>query len=136
MLTVLEKVDLIQKASIFKEIPTESLVRIAAIAQEVNFEPSQWLFLENEAAASLFVLLEGQVLLLRKGKEEKTLGVFEFPGAFPVLADAHHPASAQATQPTRALRIDQPDLFEAMTEDFNVTRGILKALVGLAAGGH
>ena len=45
------------------------------------------------------------------------------------------PESAVASQPVRALRIEQQDFYDAMAEDFHLTRGVLRALVGMAVGG-
>ena len=55
-------------------------------------------------------------------------------GLLAFLAADSEPESAVATQPVRALRLDQEDFYEAMAEDFNLTRGILRALVTWAAG--
>lgn len=134
MLTVLEKVDWLQKASLFHEVPTESLARVAAIAQEVGFEAHQALFRENDAADSMFVLLEGEVTLARDGRETQKLSAPQALGALALLAGKPQPESATATQPTRTLQIDQQEFYDAMAEDFNVTRGILRALVTWAGG--
>ncbi len=134
MLTVLEKVDVLQKAPIFKEVRTESLARIAAIAQEVSLEKRHLLYRENNAADTLFVVLEGEVALLNDGREDKRLGANEVVGVLALLAGEHHRQSAMTTQPTRALEIDQQELFDAMAEDFNITRGMVRALVRLLSG--
>ncbi len=133
MLTILEKVDLLQNAQIFREVRTESLARIAAIAQEVGFEARQLLFSENEAADAMFVLLEGEVTLSRAGQGEHKAGKFQVTGASAVLAEQVQTETARASQATRALRIGQQDLYEAMAEDINITRGILRALVSMAS---
>ncbi len=135
MLTLLEKVNLLQKAPIFHGVRTESLARVAAIAEETSYEARQLLFRENDAADTMFVLLEGEVSLVRDGQEFKKLGANQVAGFLPLLASDSQPESAVATEPVRALRIDQQDFFDAMAEDFNITRGMLRALVGLAAGG-
>ncbi len=135
MLTLLEKVNLLQRAPVFHGVRTESLARVAAIAEEASFEARQLLFRENDAADTMFVLLEGEVALIRNGKEIKKLGENQVAGLLPLLASDSQPESAVATQPIRALRIDQQDFFDVMAEDFNITRGMLRALVGLAAGG-
>ncbi len=134
-MTVLEKVDLLQKAPIFSEVRTESLARIAAIAHEADFEKRQVLFRENTAADTLFVVLEGEVVLLSDGREEKKLASPQVVGALPVLSGEPHPQSAMTTQASRLLEIDQQELFDAMAEDFNITRGIVRALVRLATSG-
>jgi len=75
------------------------------------------------------------VALLRDGKETRRLGPNEAVGVLAVLAGDSHTESAKATRAVHALRIDQQDFYDVMAEDFNVTRGVLKALVRLAAGG-
>jgi CRP-like cAMP-binding protein len=135
MLTILEKVDMLRKAPLFHAVPTESLARVAAIAQEVSFEPRQPLFSENDAADSMFVLLEGEVALLRDGREAERRSPFQVVGARALLAADPQPLSALTTGLLRALRIDKQDFYDAMAEDFNLTRGILRALVGMATTG-
>ncbi len=133
MLTIMEKVDVLQKAALLREIPTESLARIAAIAQEISFDTRQMLYTENEASDLMFVVLEGEVALVMNGREERTLGAHQVVGALALLAGGPEPESAVATRPTRTLQIEQQEFYDAMAEDFNITRGILRALVRLAA---
>ncbi len=134
MLTILEKADLLQSVEIFCDIRTQSLARVAAIAQEVYFEARQRLFGENEASDAMFVILEGEVSLTRGGIQKGKLGQFQIAGALPLVADKPQEETAAANQAVHALRIDQQDLFDAMTEDFGITRGILRSLAGKAAG--
>lgn len=134
MLTTLEKVELLRKASLFQAITTESLARVAAIAQEVSWEARHMLFLEDDPADAMFLLLEGQVELTRSGQGECHVQPPHVVGGLALLAGDPHPESAMTTQPTRALQIDRQDFDEAMREDFNIARGILRTLVGLAAG--
>jgi len=134
MLTVMEKVALLQTVEVFRSVPTQSLARVAAIAQEIEYEARQALYNDNEASDSMFVLLQGEVALLRPGQEAKKLGPGQVAGLPAFLAGDSEPESAMATQPVRALRLDQEDFYDAMAEDFNLTRGILQAVVRWAAG--
>ena len=59
MLTVLEKLALLQKVPLFQGVRTESLARLAAVAQEVEYETQQAIFRENEAAEALFLTQPG-----------------------------------------------------------------------------
>ena len=133
MLTVLEKVNILQKVPLFHEVPTESLARLAALAQEVRYEAGSLLYRENDAAESMFTLMEGEVVLLRNGEETEKLAPPSEVGALAMLADQPQPDSARATQPTLALQLDQQEFYDAMAEDFNLTRGILRALARSAA---
>jgi CRP/FNR family cyclic AMP-dependent transcriptional regulator len=129
MLTLLEKVNVLQKVPMFQTVRTESLGRVAAIAQEVSFEPNQLLFREDDASDAMFVLLEGEVALLRNGQPTEKMSPHHVVGALGLLAGDAQSESAMATQPTRALQIDQQEFYDAMAEDFNITRAIMQALI-------
>jgi CRP-like cAMP-binding protein len=135
MLTLLEKVSFLQKALVFQWIPTESLGRVAAVAQEINFEARHTLYRETDNPDTMYVVLEGEAAEIQNGQEKKKLGPNEVTGLLPLLSGEPYPTSAVALKPGRALKIDQQDFYEVLAEDFDVTKGILKALVGMAAGG-
>jgi CRP-like cAMP-binding protein len=132
MLTVLEKEDLLQRVEIFSRVPTESLARIASIAEEVAFEAHQQLVGEEQAAEAVYVLLEGEVALSRLGRAEGRLSEPQARGALALLADQPYRETATAGSPCRTLRIDQQELWDAMAEDFNIARGIIEALGRMA----
>jgi CRP-like cAMP-binding protein len=133
MLTILEKADLLQRAEFFCEVRTQSLARVAAIAQEIRFEEHQRLYGQDEAADDMFIILEGEVTLSPAGPEAGKLGALQPAGVLALLANQPHGETATASRPVRALRIGQQDLFDAMAEDFGITRGIMRFLAGLAA---
>jgi len=134
MLTVLEKVDLLRNAALFQALPTQSLVRVAAIASELNWAPQQVVYHENSPAESIFFLLEGEVELLRAGKVFVRRGQHQVLGSLAALASGSHSETAVVSQPARALRMDREEFFDAMAEDFRVARGIVQALAGMANG--
>ncbi|HLW78503.1 MAG TPA: cyclic nucleotide-binding domain-containing protein [Terriglobia bacterium] len=131
-MTTIEKVNLLQKSPVFQGVRTESLARIASIAREVNCDARQLLFRENDGADTMFLVLDGQVSLLKDGQPSAEAGPGQLVGVLALLAGESHLESALATQPVRALQIDQQDLYDAMAEDFHITRGVLRALVHLA----
>jgi CRP/FNR family transcriptional regulator, cyclic AMP receptor protein len=136
MLTLLEKVSLLQKALPFQGIRTESLARVAAVAHEADFEARHTLFRESDNPDTMFVVLEGEISVLQNGQERKKLGPNEVAGIMSLLASEPYSDSAVAAQASRTLRIDQQDFYDVLAEDFGVTRGILKALVRMASGGE
>jgi CRP-like cAMP-binding protein len=78
--------------------------------------------------------LEGEVELARSERRLQMAGKGQVLGALGLLAGGTHSESALALQPTNALQIERQDFFDALAEDFDVTRGLLKALAGMAAG--
>src|SRR2546426_11603546 len=97
MLTLLEKVNLLQKAPVFQGVHTESLARVAAVGQEVSWGAQQLLFRANDAADTLFFLLDGGGALLREGKVTRKLGPNEGVGGLAVLPRDPHTQSAKHT---------------------------------------
>jgi CRP-like cAMP-binding protein len=134
MLSLLEKVDLLRNAKLFQPLPTQSLVRVAAIAQELNWAPHQMVYHEGSRAESILMVLEGEVELIRGGNVVAKVGPHQAPGVLAALSSGRYSESAVVSQPTRALRMDRDEFFEAMAEDFRVARGIVKALAGMANG--
>ena len=128
MLTILERVDLLRKVANFRFIPTQDLARVASAASEVSFDAQQSLYGRNSPPDSMFLLLEGDVELL-EGERQRKVGEGQVVGAAALLADEPHAESVVAATPLRALQIDQQGLFEAMSENFAITRGIVKALI-------
>ena len=136
MLTILEKVDLLRKSALFRDIATSGLARVAAIANELSLAPDQMLYLEDTVADSMFFVLEGEIEQLRSGHKIQTDRQGRVLGALAMLAGGTHAESAHATQPTKVLQLERQDFLDALAEDFSVTRGVLKALADMAAGGR
>ena len=134
MLTVLEKVAVLQKAPVFADVPTESLARVAAVCVEASYAAGEALYRENEAADRMFVILEGAAAVTRHGRRPLQLGPGKVLGALAMLAGTSQPDSALATQPSRALLIDRQDFYDLMADDFNLTQGLLRMLARKAAG--
>jgi hypothetical protein len=134
MLSVLEKADLLRNAKLFQSLPAQSLVRVAAIAQELTWAPQQVVYHEGSRAESILLLVEGEVELIRAGNVLAKIGPHEVPGGLATLSSARYSESAVVSQPTRALRMDREEFFEAMAEDVRVAQGIVRALAGMANG--
>jgi len=134
MLSTLEKVDLLRKAVMLRDVPTPGLSRVAAISNEETFVPNQMLYEENSPADSMFFMLEGEVELVRSDRRTRIDGQGQLLGGLAILAGGTYAELAIATQPTRVLRIDRQDLLDTMAEDFSVARGVLKALASMAVG--
>ncbi len=134
MLSVLEKVDLLRNAKLFQALPAQSLVRVAAIAQELTWAPQQVVYQEGSRAESILMVLEGEVELIRGGNVLAKIGPHDVPGGLAALSNDRYSESAVVSRPTRALRMDREEFFDAMAEDFRVARGIVKALAGMAGG--
>jgi CRP-like cAMP-binding protein len=129
MYTVVEKVLLLQKVDVLSGARTEDLSRLASIAEEVLYPEGAMIFEEGQPADGLYVIIRGQVVLLKNGEEMVTLEEEEALGAW-ALFEAETPVtSARATQESLLLRVDREDFYDLLLDYPEMGESILKALV-------
>jgi len=129
MATILEKVDALRSAELLAGIRTESLARLAALAEETKVGSNQTLFVENQSADRLFLLLEGEARTLRQAGNAERHGPGTLLGLLEVLAEGTYRETAVTAGAARLLGVARDDLIGLMASDFHLTRGLLKGLV-------
>lgn len=129
MLTIVEKVMLLQEVDIFKFTTTEDLAHIAAITEEVELADNQVLFNEGDIPDAMYMVIDGGVRLSRNTQEimiAKSKDVF---GTWALFDDEPQVAAAATLQESKLLRIDREDFIDLLADHVQITQGILKALV-------
>jgi CRP-like cAMP-binding protein len=130
VLTVLEKVVLLQHVDVFSEVPTEELALLAAIVEEVRFEPGFEIYRALAPSDSMYVVVEGKVLLHREGKEVATAGPKEAFGTWALFDEEPRLVTATTVTDTVALRVDKEAFIDLLADNVQITRGVLRAIVG------
>jgi CRP-like cAMP-binding protein len=128
MLTTVEKVIFLQGIDIFSYTSTEDLALIGAITEEVQFPQKTVIYKEGATSDSMYLVLEGKVLLEREGKEVMTVvekGVF---GTWALFDDEPRVVSAKALEDSRFLKIDKEDFYDLLADNVQITQGILKMI--------
>ena len=69
MLSTVEKVLFLKSVDLFSKIPGEDLAQVAGIAQEVTFENEELIIQEGEMGDSMFLIIDGEVLVHREGTQ-------------------------------------------------------------------
>ncbi len=129
MLTVVEKVILLQNVDVFSEVPSEQLTYLASIAEEVDCLKGDILFRENDPADALYLVLDGNVSLERGGKEVKQAGSQIAFGTWALIDDASRVVTATVKENARLLKIDRRKFVDLLADNVQVTQGVLKTLV-------
>lgn len=91
---------------IFSALSAEELVPVAEVAREVTFMPWEVIYREGEPGQDLFIIIDGEVTLLREGREIALLGKRDFLGELSVLDNAPRIDTAIARRPSTLLAID------------------------------
>ncbi len=128
MISTVEKVLFLKSIDLFSQIPGEDLARVAQIAEELDFEPTEYIMQEGEMGDTMYLIVEGIVQVFKGDRKIVTLGERECVGEMAILDSEPRSASVQATTPIRVLRIEREDLYELMNEKAEIARGIIKVL--------
>ena len=128
MYTTLEKTLFLKGVTLFKDIPGEEVAHIAQIADTINLESNEVVFEDGDPGDSMFIIVDGEVLIHKEGKEIATLGDSEFIGEMAILDQEPRSASATTQEETVLLRISGEDFFDLMGSRMDIVQGIMRVL--------
>lgn len=129
MLSTIERVLTLQKNEIFAEITTEGLAHLAAIAEEVEFHEHDSIFEEGAMPDACYLILAGEVELMRGGRKELTVGPGEDIGVWALFDGEPRVFAARATQNTHALKISQDDFYDLLSDHTDIIQTLFRTLV-------
>ena len=129
MLSVIEKVILLQNVDVFSEVPSEQLAHLASIAEEIAVSLGETVYDLDEPSDAMYVVLDGAVRLHRGETEVTVARASDAFGTWALFDDAPRVVAASATESTRLLRVDKEDFIEVLADNVAVTQGVLKAIV-------
>jgi CRP/FNR family transcriptional regulator len=129
----LEKIIVLNKVPLFSTLKTEDLHRISTIASEEIYEDGDVLFYEGDTGDRLFIVVSGEVLILKNqaGKEEclATLKENDFLGELALFDAETRTATACCQGPCTFLVIERNDMEQLAHEYPAIAFGFIKALI-------
>jgi CRP-like cAMP-binding protein len=129
VITTVEKLLFLKGVALFADVPGEDLAQIALIAEELDAEPGAELVREGEAGDALYLVIEGNLRVLKAGREVSALSEREVFGEMALLDAAPRSATVQARSEVRLLRVHREEFAELLAERPEVARGIIQVLV-------
>ncbi|MGH7546195.1 MAG: Crp/Fnr family transcriptional regulator, partial [Gemmatimonadota bacterium] len=130
MMSIVERAEVLKDVPIFSFVRTDYLAKIAAVTPERTFAEGDRLFEQDGPPEALYLIVQGDVRLLRDGKEVGTAGAGGALGALAVLDRHPNPVTAVAAGPTRALRIEDEVLNDLMMDNPAILLGLVRFLAG------
>ena len=134
MLTVVEKVILLQDVDIFSEVSTGQLASLAAIAEEQTFNTDQTIYQESDAADSMYLVVEGRVRLHRADLEITIAGPGQTFGTWALFDDEPRVSAATSLEDSHLLQLNKDDFIDLLADNVQITQGVMKALVNRVRG--
>ena len=128
MYSILEKTLILKSVELFQEIPGEILSNIAQISEELNLEAEQSIFKEGDHGDSLYIIIDGEVSVIKEKKEIAILGNGKCIGEMALLDREPRSADAICTSACILLKIDQLGFYELMASNDIIMKQIIKIL--------
>ena len=130
-LATIEKVVFLKSVDIFSHATIEELGRVAALTEEVHFEPGETIFRKGEPTDAIYLILAGRVAIegnghiVREAREKQALGT--------VAALDRNPAvhTVKAIDAVYALKLNAQDFDDILSVDFELVRAVFHALCRL-----
>jgi len=122
------RAELLAGCPLFKGIDDEGLAALAERASQVDFPAGHVIARQGEIGTGFFVVIEGQVRVVRDGKPVATLGAGEFFGELSVLDRMPRNAMVAAEVPTTCLALASWDFEAVLLEQPALTLAILRGV--------
>lgn len=127
-LTVVEKAVFLQGIDTFSQTKTEDLAKIAAIAEEIEYEAGEIVFREKEKGDALFFVVSGEVSLRKRDREIARVYSQGNFGDLALLDNEPREFTAVAVQDSHVLRIGSEEFYELLEDHVEIARAIIKSL--------
>ena len=114
---------------LFQELPFHARLRVSRICQEVFFTPDQTLVEEGSAGDSMFVIVQGEVMVTRDGVELAKLGAREHFGELGLLEEQERSATVIGASYGSAIMIGRAHLQEFCQREPGLGNQLLWRLV-------
>ena len=128
MYSVLEKTLLLKSVDLFKNIPGDILSKIANVAEEIQINSNDIIFMEGDHGDALYVIISGKICIIKHKKEIAVLEKGNCIGEMSLLDHEPRSAEAKASEDTILLKINQEEFYELMSNNPDITKQIVKIL--------
>ena len=112
----------------FQNIPGSILSKIAHISSEVQLSQNDFIFKEGGVGDSLYIIISGNVNIIKNGQLITLLGNGDCLGEMALLDREPRSADAVAKDETILLKIDQEGFYELLAGNSEIMREIVKML--------
>lgn len=122
------KIKALQRAPLFSELSKKDLTTLARLSEDVQVKPGIALCKQGQIGREFFVIIDGQVDVLRNDKPVRRIGGDEFFGEIALLEDVRRTATVIAKTPVRAFILTSQDFRQLVKDSPSVERKVLTSL--------
>ncbi len=127
-LATIEKVIFLKSADIFSHATIEELGRVAALTEEVRFEPGETIFRKGEPTDAIYFILAGRAAIESNGRLVREITEKEAFGTVAALDRKPAVHTVKAMEAVHALKLNARDFDDILSVDFELVRVVIHAL--------
>ncbi len=124
-----KKIAILLKIPLFKRLTYLQVVQMLEIIKVKEYAPKQVIVKQNELGQEMFILLTGEVVVLKEGKAITKLVRGQFFGEMSLLDQAPRSATITASAPTMCMIIKRSSLFDLFAREPRIAIKILWAFL-------
>jgi len=122
----MQKILLLRRVDLFAEMTTRQLGHLASVTHEVVQGAGAMIFEEGDPGDSLFLIVSGEVEVLRAGKRLKILRDADYFGELAVLTGEARNASIRALTDCLLLRLERSDFHQVLAGNFEAVLAVIR----------
>jgi CRP-like cAMP-binding protein len=115
----------LRESPIFSGASTEDLRDVVSKSVERSYEAGRTIVKQGELGIGFYLILEGQVNVVRNGKKIATLGKGNFFGEMGLLHKQPRSADVITTEPTKCLVLSEFNFWGIISTHPRVARGLV-----------
>jgi AAA family ATP:ADP antiporter len=128
----IEMMVFLQGVDLFAHCNAEEVLRLAAIANEQNFEKGEVIFRKDDTADNLYCVVEGKVRLDAGDEAGAVIGPSGRFGVLDILSGRPRLGDATAVSDCRVLSIEAEDFFDLLSNNIEIVRALFRTVVALS----
>ena len=128
MLTLVERVLILQGADLLRDVGPRHLLRLAEVANEIELESGQTIYREDDAADALYMVVDGRVRLTNPDRTPSEVGPGEAFGTWALVDDTERGHRAECVEDGRALALHRDQFYDVAAGDLTLLQEVVRAL--------
>ena len=134
-MSVADRIKVLKHSPILSTLSEDELTELAGMAAEVSLAPGEFAFWDGDPPDWFYMVVEGRIKVVKYSSQGKEFiiaffGTGEMFGEVAVFQNKPYPASAQAVDETRVLKIKRTDFLSFLTRRPEVAMRIISVLGG------
>jgi len=122
-------INVLKKVSFFSETSEENLIDIANRLTNISFSTNESIFKKGDFGNSMYIIIRGSVKVHDEDYIFTTLKSEQFFGEFSLLDAKVRSASVTTLEPTELLCLDQNTFFDIISNNIEVSKGVLQSII-------